>query len=263
MTLASIGDAVIATDTRGRVVFVNAVAEALTGWSQDEAIGRGLSEVFRIYQEDSMEPEECPVAQVLREGAVVGLADHTVLCARDGTVRAIDDSAAPIRLSNGEVKGVVLVFHDITERRRLEKELRERAEKLAEADRAKNDFLAMLAHELRNPLAPIGNALRLVRQDDGADRADFPWAVAIMERQVRHMSRLVDDLLDVSRITRRKIELRVEQVDLGALVAFAVETARPFVDAKRHELSVVGPPEPLFVAAGPRAAGAGAREPAA
>jgi PAS domain S-box-containing protein len=120
ITLSSIGDAVIATDGEGRVNFLNAVAERLTGWSAAEARGRPLAEVFRILNEDTREEIESPVAKVLRDGVTVGLANHTVLVARDGRETPIDDSAAPIKDAGGRTTGVVLVFHDITERREAE-----------------------------------------------------------------------------------------------------------------------------------------------
>ncbi|MHB8416538.1 MAG: PAS domain S-box protein [Myxococcales bacterium] len=125
VTLDSIGDGVIATDAQGRVTRVNPVASALTGWRGEEVKGRPLDEVFRIFNEDTRVPVESPVSKVLREGAVVGLANHTVLAARDGTERPIADSGAPIRSESGEVAGVVLVFRDQTEERRAERALRE------------------------------------------------------------------------------------------------------------------------------------------
>ena len=121
MTLASIGDGVITTDAEGKVTFLNPVAEALTGWSQDGgACGTPLATVFQIVHEQTRQPVENPVARVMREGRIVGLANHTVLIARDGTERPIDDSAAPIRDAEGNVAGVVLVFRDVTEHRRAE-----------------------------------------------------------------------------------------------------------------------------------------------
>jgi PAS domain S-box-containing protein len=123
VTLASIGDAVIATDPRGRVTFLNPVAEALTGWRARDAAGRDLAEVLRIVHLETREPVESPVATVLREGAVVGLANHTVLLARDGTEHPIADSSAPIRDADGTLLGVVLVFRDVTERARAEQAL--------------------------------------------------------------------------------------------------------------------------------------------
>jgi PAS domain S-box-containing protein len=114
-TLASIGDAVIATDTEGRVTFINAVAEALTGWPQGEASGLPLDEVFQIVNEYSRTPVSSPVAAVLRHGLTVGLANHTLLLARDGSERPIADSSAPIRSEDGTLLGVVLVFRDLTD----------------------------------------------------------------------------------------------------------------------------------------------------
>ncbi len=121
VTLGSIGDAVIATDTESRVTFMNPVARALTGWN-DDGIGRELALVFNIVNEHTRQPVESPVAKVLREGRIVGLANHTVLIGRDGTEVPIDDSAAPIRDSSGQIQGVVMVFHDITARKAAENE---------------------------------------------------------------------------------------------------------------------------------------------
>lgn len=126
VTLASMGDAVITTDDEGRVASLNPVAKALTGWQRGEAAGRPLEEVFRIVNEQTRQPVENPVKKVLALGQVVGLANHTVLIAKDGTERPIDDSAAPLRDAAGRITGVVLIFRDITERRRAEIALAER-----------------------------------------------------------------------------------------------------------------------------------------
>jgi PAS domain S-box-containing protein len=228
-TLTSIGDAVVVTDAHGRVTLLNPVAQALTRWDAD-AIGRPIDEVFRIVNEATRSPLENPVAKVLREGAIVGLANHTVLIGRDGTELPIDDSGAPIRDGRGRVAGVVLVFRDITARRAAEQELHEN-------DRRKDEFLAMLAHELRNPLAPIRNAahtLALLGTPD--DR--IHWVSGVIERQVGLMTRLVDDLLDVSRITSGKITLRREPVSIGSVIAQSVEAARPPAESRKETLEV-------------------------
>ncbi len=129
-TLKSIGDGVIATDSEGRVTFLNPVAERLTGWSLEEANGRPLSEIFRIANEKTRQPLEDPVARVLREGSVVGLANHTILLSRDGGEIPIDDCAAPILDDFGAMTGTVLVFQDVTDRRERESALRESEERL-------------------------------------------------------------------------------------------------------------------------------------
>jgi PAS domain S-box-containing protein len=123
-TLDSIGDAVIVTNEAGQVMRMNPVAERLTGVTRTQCVGIPLSQVFRIEHEDTGEPVESPVPRVLREGVVVGLANHTVLVARDGTRRPIADSGAPVRGEDGEIRGVVLVFRDVTEERRAEEALR-------------------------------------------------------------------------------------------------------------------------------------------
>jgi PAS domain S-box-containing protein len=122
-TLASIGDAVIVTDPESRITFMNPTAEKLTGWAHDDALQRPLGDVFNIVNEHASRPVRNPVAMAIRDGAIVGLANHTVLIARDGTEWPIDDSAAPILDAAGLVVGVVLVFHDISNRRKAEHEL--------------------------------------------------------------------------------------------------------------------------------------------
>ncbi|GEM_PF-391550 len=128
--LKNIADGVIAVNTHGHVELLNTVAEELTGWSNEEARGRPLDEVFRIFNEHTLNEVENPAIRVLREGHVVGLANHTALVARDGTERAIVDSGAPIRDENGEISGVVLVFRDQTEERRAQRELRDSQQRL-------------------------------------------------------------------------------------------------------------------------------------
>jgi PAS domain S-box-containing protein len=128
ITLGCIGDAVIATDTAGRITSLNAVAESLTGWTEEEATGEPLDTVFRIVNEETRQTVPNPAMRAMREGAVVGLANHTLLIAKDGTERSIDDSAAPIRSRKDQIVGCVLVFRDVTERRRLESQIVEQGE---------------------------------------------------------------------------------------------------------------------------------------
>jgi PAS domain S-box-containing protein len=322
ITLSSIADAVITTDPNGLVVFLNPVAAQLTGWSLTEAVGRPLNEVFRTAEETPLSPGDLPVAKVLAGGDAIMSNNEVMLSARDGAARCIERDAAPIKDSDGRVKGAAVVFRDITERRCVElahreseerfRQLAERItdvfwihdpdgprtayvspayesiwgrscaslyerpmsyleaihsddrdrarrahdrivsgcptaeeyriirpdgsvrwiwdrgfpvkdesgrvvrlagiaediterkqaeEKLRNADRRKEEFLAVLSHELRNPLAPIQTALDLLEQcGTGTDRSR--QELATITRQVRNLERLVDDLLDVSRISR-------------------------------------------------------------
>ena len=143
VTLDSIGDAVVTTDTHGRVTFLNPVAEALTGWSLAEAAGRPLPDVFRIINEGTRKPVENPALRALADGVIVGLANHTLLIARDGTERPIDDSAAPIR-DAGALVGAVLVFRDITARKRADDALRESEARQAAVLRASLDAIVTI-----------------------------------------------------------------------------------------------------------------------
>ena len=137
-------------------------------------------------------------------------------------------------------------IRDITERSRLEKQMQEQAAALADLHRRKDEFLAMLSHELRNPLAPITNAVQLLRLQKNEDKLQHQ-ACTIIERQVGQLTRLVDDLLEVSRITTGKIHLQQERVALNGIVERAVETTRPLMDQRRHELTVSLSPQPIWL----------------
>lgn len=379
ITLTSIGDGVIVTDPDGHVTFLNRVAESLTGWTTAEAKGSRLEQVFHIVNEESRQPVESPGLRALKEGGIVEQTSNTVLIAKDGTERSIDDSAAPIRNEAGHMDGAVLAFRDITERRRLEKEnasrlaaartlasivessddaivsvaldgtiqswnaaaqqmfgyaadeaidrhiflvvppdrneeeyqilgrirsgervdhfdtvwrrvdgrrapislsvspirddsghvigaakiarditereraeqeLRRLASELSDADRRKDEFIATLAHELRNPLAPIRSAAQVL-QIKGQPDPDLKWSRDVIERQVGQMARLLDDLLDVSRITRSKLQLRRQRVELAAAVNSALETSRPLIESNGHEIAVSLPAEAVYLDADP------------
>ena len=155
-----------------------------------------------------------------------------------------------IALPDGQY-GVVCYFIDISERMRLTNALRQHTAELSESDRRKNEFLALLAHELRNPLAPIRNALEIMRLKKQGNGTDVQAAADMMERHVGQMVRLVDDLLDVSRISRGKIELRVGRVELASAVHHAVEAARSLYENMEHEVTVALPEQPVYLNADP------------
>jgi PAS domain S-box-containing protein len=499
VTLRSIGDAVLTTDTEGRITYINEVAESLTGWSHTEALGQPLERVFQIVNEVTRKSVESPATRALRQGVVVGLANHTVLIKKDGNECPIDDSAAPIRNEQGYVSGCVLIFRDVTaqrlierdkadqlhtarllasivessndaiisksldgiiqswnaaaervfgfaaeeaigrhislvipperiaeedeiiaklragqriehyetervrsnsqritvsltispikddvgnvigaskiardvterkrtererqnfvtvvenstdfigmcdvqglpffvnraglemvglddieqarrtpvqeffypedqamimneffpavltnghgevevrfrhfktgesrwmaykvltltnaahepvgfatvsqdvtERKRLADDLQRLAADLAEADQRKNEFLATLAHELRNPLAPMSNMLEVVKHS-GDDPEILKRAHDTIERQLGQLVRLVDDLLDLNRITYDRLELRRSEVELSSVIQQAVEVAHPLIDASGHDLTVDLPDEPIYL----------------
>jgi PAS domain S-box-containing protein len=196
-------------------------------------------------------PDELPMQRAARTGRELRDVPVDVQLA-DGTLLNMRVSAAPLRDDAGRVRGVVATHVDVTEflqiQRKLEAEIAERLRAeagLKEADRRKDVFLATLAHELRNPLAPARYALRLLRPDVPAETA--AEARRIIERQLAQMARLIDDLLDISRITRGVLELRLEPLDLRDVIESAIETARPAIDAARHRLTVAPMPEPLPV----------------
>ncbi|HZR83805.1 MAG TPA: PAS domain-containing protein [Candidatus Binatia bacterium] len=197
VTLRSIGDAVIATDASGVVMFVNPVAQALTGWAEDEARGRPLEEVFSIVGEETRECVEGPVAKVMRLGTVVGLANHTLLLSRDGRETPIDDSGAPIRDSDGTIAGVVLVFRDASERRRAQAErertLRAEIEKAVTASALRRTDAERGLLQTIFDTAPIGLAffdrdLRFVRVNRALADMDGMAAEA-------HLGRSMDEVL--------------------------------------------------------------------
>ncbi|MCW7538064.1 ATP-binding protein [Aquabacterium sp. A7-Y] len=149
----------------------------------------------------------------------------------------------PVFDVHGRVSGIFAQGHDVTEQVRA-------VEALKEGDRRKDEFLATLAHELRNPLAPIRQSAKLVKTP-GLTAAQHHWAIDVIDRQATHMALLLDDLLDVARISRGRLELRMEPVALSSVVASAVETAQPLIEAKRHRLSVTLPAEPVVLTADP------------
>jgi PAS domain S-box-containing protein len=238
-TLNSIGDAVIATDRAGRVIRMNPTAERLTGWPLAEARDRSLMEVFRILNEKTRQSAEDPVARVLREGVVVGLANHTALIARDGSERPIADSGAPIRDAGGEITGVVLVFRDQTDERKMEvtrlksRELEAQSLRVQEASRLKSQFLANMSHELRTPLNAIIGFSELLH--DGAVRPEMPQHQEFLGHILtsgRHLLQLINDVLDLSKVEAGKLEFHPEAVNVSDLIGEVLGILRTTVASK-------------------------------
>jgi PAS domain S-box-containing protein len=233
--------AVVLLDPGGHVVGWNVGAERIFGYEQAEIVGQHFSRLFTPEDIRAGRPEH-----ELKEVAEFGVAqDDNWLVRKDGCRFYASGLTTALR-DGGLLRGYSKIFRDLTERKRLEDETKRRADELAEADRRKDEFLAMLSHELRNPLAPIMNALHVLRQDQ-TENPVLQQARSMIERQVRQMTRLIDDLLDVTRITRGKVQLRKEQVELSVVLQRAVETAKPLIEARQHALSVTLPDEPVWV----------------
>jgi len=235
-------DALMATDPRGIITDVNKQMEALTGCTRDELIGAP----FKDYFTDPARAEAA-IKLVLSEGKVT---DYELTArARDGKETVVSYNATTFHDRDRKLRGVFAAARDVTERKRYE-------ESLQEADRRKNEFLAMLAHELRNPLAPMRNALQIMRlkasrEIQRPEDLAIQSASAMMERQVGQMVRLVDDLLDVSRISRGKIELRRGRIELGSAIHHAAEAVRPQCESMGHTLTVTVSSIPIYLNADP------------
>jgi len=225
-------DAIVSKTLDGQIRSWNAGATRIFGYEPHEIIGRSITTIIPVELLD----EEIDIISKVRRGERI---DHfdTIRVAKDGHRIPISLTVSPVRDAEGRVIGASKVARDISERRQTEELLRDAA-------RRKDEFVALLAHELRNPLAPIRYALELKKrpnlsagQNDAAD--------AIVERQVAHLSRLLDDLLDVSRITYGKLELKRQSTELNSILATAVETARPVLDGRRHRLQFEMPSAPI------------------
>ncbi len=237
--------AVFLVDPGGRLVCWNLGAERLFGYRTDEAVGQHFSRFFSPEDVSGGLPEH-----ELKTARADGRSDGVRWQVRkDGsrfwckaTVTALYDEAR-------QVHAFARVMHDLTADQEREAETR-RADDLAAANRGKEEFMALLAHELRNPLSPILNALSILKQMRTGDPI-IGQAGGIIERQVGQMVRLVDDLLDISRITKGKLRLTRERVELRAAMNRAADSARPLLAARRHEFSLLLPTEPLWVEGDP------------
>ena len=241
-------DAVITKSLEGHILSWNAGARAMLGYAAEEVVGRSVNLIIP----DSRREEELEILERVKEAKRVEPFE-TQRVARDGRIIDVSLTVSPIRDEHGGIIGASSIARDIGQRKALEQSLRD-------SDRRKDEFLAVLAHELRNPLAPIRSgvaALRLALPDD----ATLRHVGGIIERQVRLMSRLLDDLLDVSRITHNKLELRMEPLTLQAVIDSALETSRPLVAGAGQTVSVTAPPEPVPIVADPMRHRPGLRQP--
>jgi len=241
-------DAIVTINHEGNIVEFNPAAEKTFGYTRAQVIGKSMADMI--------------IPPSLRERHRQGLAHY--LATGEGPILGKRLELPAVRANGSEFPAELTVLRiplpgppmftgyirDITERKRLEQELQRRVQELAAADRRKDEFLATLAHELRNPLAPIRNGVEVMRQI-GLNDPQLEKVRGMLERQVLQVTRLVDDLLDVSRITRGQITLRQEPTELAAVVTRAVETSRPLIDARRHLLTVSLPPQPVRLQADP------------
>ncbi len=214
VTLGSIGDAVITTDTAGRVTSLNAVAESLTGWPQAEAKGQPLESVFRIVNEQSRATVENPATKVLREGTIVGLANHTVLIARDGTERAIDDSAAPIKGEQGNLLGVVMICRDVSDKRQAERAVADSEARKAAILQTALDCIITCDEQGRvlefNPAAQRTFGYQPA-EAIGRDLADLIIPASLRERHKSGMARYL--ATGEEKLLNRRIEMTARRAD--------------------------------------------------
>ena len=245
-------DAIVSKTLEGIIRSWNRAAERLFGYGAEEAVGQPITLIIP----PERVPEEQLILEKLRRGERI---EHfeTVRVAKNGRRIDVALTISPIRNAKGTIVGASKIVHDISERKASEQaqqrtiaELKRAEEALREGDRRKDEFLAVLAHELRNPLAPIRYAVAMGKKEARTE-AERLQAEAIIERQAAHMGRLLDDLLDVSRITRGTLSLRRSTVDLASVVAAAQESARPLIEARNHTLSVRLPEKPLRLVADP------------
>ena len=201
VTLTSIGDAVLATDTAGQVTFLNTVAARLTGWQEGQAVGQPVQTVFHIINEQTGQPGADIVGQVLREGRAVALANHTALVTRSGQQVPVEDSAAPITDAAGQVVGAVLVFHDVTEKRLNQAALQRTLEELKRSNAELEQFAYVASHDLQEPLRAVNGFLGLLMEGYGASFDDKARQfIGHVTTAAERMSQLIRDLLEYSRV---------------------------------------------------------------
>jgi PAS domain S-box-containing protein len=237
--------AVFLVEPAGTVICWNPGAERLFGYRADEIIGQHFSRFFSPDDVRNGQPEH-----ELKEASSEGRSDSARWQVRkDGARFWCQSIVTPLLNETKQARSFARVMHDLSESHATAAQ-RQRADGLAEANRDKEEFMALLSHELRSPLAPIVNALNILRQMK-TDNPIIENAGNIIHRQVGQMVRLVDDLLDISRITKGKLQLQKEKVELRVVANRAAETARPLMEARKHEFSVALPTQPVWVEADP------------
>ncbi len=247
-------DGIITIDEHGTVESMNPAAETIFGYSHQEVVGQNVAMLMP-------DPERAEHGQYLDnylqtgKAKIIGSVRELRGRRKDGTIFPMELAVSETRLAlrrifTGIVRDITDYRKALDERTRLVTELAGECALLKDADQRKDQFLAMLAHELRNPLAPISNAVQIMQVEGPLGRS-FQWSLKVIEDQIKQMTRMVDDLLDVSRITRGKVDLQMERVVLADVVNLAVEASRPLIVSYGHSLTVTLPPTPVEVEVDP------------
>jgi PAS domain S-box-containing protein len=226
--------AIFMLDPEGRVMSWNAGAQRIKGYTADEIIGQHFSRFYSSEDVESGKPQR-QIELAIENGSVE---DEGWRVRKDRSLFWANVVITAVRAEDGSLMGFAKVTRDLTQKRK--------SEELELADRQKNEFMAMLAHELRNPLAPISNGLQLLKVN-GIDSSTLKQTTEMMDRQLSHLVRLVDDLLDVSRVVTGKMAFEKQAVDLATVVHRAVEETEPIIDARGHELMLTVPARPIIV----------------
>jgi len=254
VTLNSIDDAVIATDAEGRVTLLNPLAERLTGWTRAEAFHRPVEEVFNLINADTREPYPVPVRETLTHGMTLSLANHTIVIARDGSECHIADSCAPIRDRQGYVVGAVLVFRDVTERKRLDQTMQDKNAELEnarsvadKANLAKSEFLSSMSHELRTPLSAILGFAQLMDSASPPPTVSQKRSIEQILKSGWYLLDLINEILDLALVESGKLSLSLEPVSLTGVMHECRAMMEPH--AQKRGISVVFPrfETPYFV----------------
>lgn len=224
-TLSSIGDAVIATEINGRITFMNSAAEELTGWTFAEASSKPVIEVFNIINSETKETVENLVSRVIRKGQIIRLDNNTILVRKDGTEVPIDDSGAPIINNQGMISGVVLVFRDTTERKRVE--------------RMKDEFLSLVSHELRTPLTVIKGSMEVVL--DGRGLLTLEETREMMQNVVENANILHDileNMLELNRHQAGRMNLNIDTIDILSLANRVIDRLQGYGARQSFHLEI-------------------------